>query len=85
MLWRQCLTLWLLGFATDLLATWHIQACAQRRLCTSVSTIVGIYLVGFFGHQWFVEHTSRWARWWLTVAGAVGAGCGTAVVILLGD
>jgi hypothetical protein len=85
MLLRQCATLCVLGFVNDLLMTAHIQACARRNLWLSVSTIVCVCLVGFCWHQWFVESDSRWARWWLTVAGAVGAGCGTAVVILLGD
>lgn len=84
-LFRQCCVLLFLGFLTDLLATLHIQACAARQMLLSVATIVLIYLVGFLGHQWFVEHKGVWARLWLTVAGAAGAGCGTAIVLFLGE
>lgn len=84
MLWKQCLILFGLGFLTDLIQTIHIQACAEKRMFLSVSTIVAIYLIGFLSHQWFVEHKGKWNRWWITVAGALGAGLGTGAVIAWG-
>lgn len=84
-LFQQCLMVFFLGFLVDLIQTVHIQACAQRQMVLSVTTIIGIYLVGFWSHQWFVEHKASWARWWITVAGALGAGLGTAAVIAFGD
>lgn len=83
MLLRQCCILFFLGLVVDLIQTIHIQACAQRQMFLSVSTIVAIYLIGFWGHKWFVDNTDA-QRWWITVAGALGAGCGTAIVIYLG-
>lgn len=84
MVFRQCFVLFVLGFVVDLIQTVHIQACAKRQMFLSVSTIIAIYMVGFWGHKWFVDHKSEWSRWWITVAGALGAGLGTAVVIYLG-
>lgn len=84
-LFKQCLVLFALGFVVDLIQTVHIQACAQRQMMLSVTTIVGIYIVGYWGHQWFVEHKTSWSRWWITVAGALGAGLGTAAVIAFGE
>lgn len=84
-LFRQCVVLFLLGFLADVVQTLHIQACANKQMFLSVLTIVAIYLVGFFAHKWFIEHKTTWARWWITVAGALGAGVGTGLVIFLGD
>lgn len=78
----QCVILFFLGFAADVLQTWHIQACTNRNVGISVFTLWGIFLVGFFGHKWFVEQKSSWARWWITVASALGAGAGTALAII---
>lgn len=83
-LFRKCAILCVLGFAADLLQTAHIQAVAERRMFLSVTTIFAIYLVGFLGHKWFVEHSESKARWWFTVAGSIGAAAGTAIVIRLG-
>lgn len=84
-LFKQCVAIFFLGLITDLTQTIHIQACATRSLLSAVGTIVIIYMTGFFGHNWFVEHNSAWPRWWITVSAALGAGVGTAAVILFGD
>lgn len=81
---RQCVVLCLLGFFIDLLQTVHIQACAGKQLFLSVSTIIAIYMVGFWGHAWFNDAQDDSQRWWITVAGALGAGIGTGVVIWFG-
>lgn len=81
---RKCVVVFLLGFVVDLLQTWHIQACADRRVWLATSTIMAIYLIGFFGHDWFVKHKDSWSRWCITLAGALGASLGTAVVIEFG-
>lgn len=84
-LFRQCAIVLLLGIANDWLMTWHIQACAKRQMFASVATIVAICLLGYMWHKWFVERKDSWGRWWITVAGAIGAGLGTAIVIYLGE
>jgi len=83
-LFPKCAVLFCLGFIVDLLQTIHIQACANGKLAMSVGTIVAIYLIGFWGHDWFVKHKSSWDRWSLTLSGALGAGLGTGVVLLVG-
>ncbi len=84
-LFKQCVAVFFLGLVVDLVQTVHIQACSARQMFLAVTSVIGIYLVGFFGHQWFVEHKATSARWWITVAGALGAGLGTAVVIAWGE
>jgi hypothetical protein len=81
---KRCLVLFLLGFVVDLVQTVHIQACAERAMMLSVSSIVGIYLIGFWGHDWFIKSESSFARWMLTLAGALGAGAGTGAAIYFG-
>ncbi len=83
-LFPKCAILFVLGFVVDLLQTFHIQACADRKLIMSVSTLFALYIVGFWGHDWFVSHKSPWARWALTMSGALGAGLGTGTVIFYG-
>ncbi len=84
-LWCKCLVLFITGFVVDLLQTFHIQACAERSLALSVSTLFALYVVGFCGHDWFVQSRSCAARWALTMSGALGAGLGTGIVIYLGS
>lgn len=83
-LFRKCGVLFVLALIVDLTQTIHIRACAEQDMFRSTSTIVAVYIIGFWGHNWFVEHKSSWARWMLTVSGALGAGVGTGVVIFLG-
>lgn len=83
-LFQKCVVLFILSLAVDLVQTVHIQACAARDLAQSVSTVVVVHLICFWGQKWFVEHKSSWARWMLTVACALGAGCATGVVITFG-
>ncbi len=73
-----------MGLVLDILQTLHIQACASRDAFLSVATLLSVYMIGFWGHNWFVEHKSPLARWSLTLAGALGAGLGNAIVILWG-
>lgn len=79
---KRCVVLFLLGFTVDLLQTLHIQGCSDRNIVLSVSTILAIYVVGFWGHDWFIQHKDSWSRWWITVSGAMGAGAGTAAVMI---
>lgn len=82
---KQCVVVFILGLVVDLLQTVHIQACSDRSVVKATSTIVLIYLVGCVGHAWFVDHKDSWSRWSITWAGALGAGVGTALVIIWGD
>ena len=84
-LFQKCLVLFTTGFVVDLLQTFHIQACADRSLALSVSTLFALYIVGFWGHDWFVQSKSCASRWALTMSGALGAGLGTGIVIYLGS
>ncbi len=81
---QKCGVLFLMGLVLDVLQTIHIQACSSRDVFASVSTLLAIYATGFWGHNWFVEQKSSVARLCLTLAGALGAGLGNAIVILLG-
>lgn len=83
-LFRKCVVLFFLGFIVDLTQTIHIQACAEREIIKSVSTIIAIYMVGFWGHDWFVKYKTAFARWMLTASGAFGAGFGTGAAIYFG-
>lgn len=79
---RQCVIVFVLGFMIDLVQTLHINACSDRKVVLGSVTVIGIYLLGFLAHHWFTENKSSWRRWWITVAGALGAGLGTALVLL---
>ena len=81
---QKCGVLFLLGLVVDLVQTIHIQACAHSDLPASVLTIIAVYVLGFWGHDWFVEHKGKAARWLLTLSAAFGAGLGTGIVILFG-
>jgi hypothetical protein len=84
MLWRQCIAIFLQGLAYDLLQTWHIQACGDRKMVGAVTTLVGLYALGFMWHHCFVEHKDFRSRAWITLSTALGACLGTALWLCLG-
>lgn len=81
---QKCGALFMMGLVLDILQTLHITACASRDIIVSVSSLLAVYMIGFWGHNWFVEHKSPWTRWSLTVSGALGACLGNSIALLLG-
>ena len=83
-IFTRCLALFVLTLIVDLTQTIHIQACADRRIALSVSSILVVYILNFWGKDWFIKYDTTFARWMFTIAGALGAGVGTSAAIYIG-
>ena len=81
MLLRQVLVVGLLAFISDVVACLHIKTLVANATVLAVSTVMFLHLAHFPSSHWFINNESAASRFYLTVAGAVGAGLGTLVVI----
>jgi hypothetical protein len=80
----KCVAVGAFAAAVDVLWSVHLRALCASALLLSVSTVVAIQYMAFFGHLWFVECPEFSKRFAITTAGALGAGLGTAIVLLAG-
>jgi hypothetical protein len=81
MLTRQCVAVFFLALAMDIIGAVHIRALIDNRMSLAVITVIVLHVIGFWEHNWFIKHEEM-ARWAITWAAALGAGLGTVVVIM---
>jgi hypothetical protein len=77
-----------LGFTAVSWAIWElacvlqVKAIAHQWVLASVMLSLTLPLIGFLSSVWFIEEKSMRRRLGLTAAGAMGAGIGTACIML---
>ena len=80
-LWR-CVAVGALAFVADIVAAVHIRAFVEHHLPLSVGSIIFAQYLAFCGQVWWVDETSTSRRFSITTAAALGAGAGSAVILL---
>ena len=71
-----------LSLVVDLVWTLHLRAIVAGSLAPAVLTIIVINFLACFGHAVFIDHPEFSKRFLVTAAAAIGAGAGTAIVLL---
>lgn len=79
----RCLVVGAFAFAADVIACIHIRSLVENQLLVSTSTVLALHLMAYFSLAWFTDAKNPAHRWWITIAGGVGAAVGTAAVICL--
>ncbi len=79
----QCAAVALLAFISDIVAAVHIRAFIAGNVAVSVGSIMLAHYLAFCAQAWFIEHHKTSQRLCITTAAAIGAGVGSAVILLL--
>ena len=80
---KRCLLVFTVCFLLDFFQTWHMQACADRRVIVSVPTLLTIWVLSYFMSDSLIESKRGWERITITASGALGATIGNLAVMLL--
>jgi hypothetical protein len=78
----KCVTVGVLACLVDCVWTTHLRAIVAVDVVTAVLTIILINFLACFGHAVFIDHPQFGRRLLVTTAAALGAGAGTAIVLL---